>query len=1166
MQKSSMPYLALAALLAGSVMAATALGSPDTSMVAQDSADKSALDHALTREAVPDWVKMRSIQDVTAKQMGNAESGIYYVLTDFQVRTTGQGHDDWRRVAKRVVNRAGLEAAGQLSFSVDPHFETLALHFVHIIRDGKVIDRTGEAKFRLVAQEDDLDDGIVSGAMKAITNLRDVRVGDVVDYAVTTHARSSLWPGHGFQYTTQRFSDPQGLQALRYLWPDGMQPQFRALNSTIAFKQTRLGNMTEWEWTQTDAPATDAEKWVPQTAYQWGMVEWSTMSQWSQVVQWAMPLYAGDESLTDEFAAKLDAIAKAYPAPADRLTEVSRYLQDNIRYVGEEIGEGSYVPRRPRLVLERGYGDCKDKALLLTVALRRLGIEAAPALVSTSSGFALKQELPSPLAFDHVIVRVVLDGKVTWIDATGAHRGGRGLNIVPSDLGYALPLRAGQTDLERMTNFPEHAGKVTVAEHYAIDPDAAVALRFDVETVYTDERADDFRASVASRGATRIAKNNLNFYSKRYAGLKESRTLDIRDDRDANVLTMVEHYELSKADWDKDGLFSKLVTQAYNVDDILPEKQVTPRRNPLGLPSSALREHVIELNVKGKKLAMPDDIDKVVGAIHFRRNSTQVNNGLRMVYTLDTGLEDEVSAGKAREIYDLSTLIDDEAGLAFHFDQSANTADEPKSAVGAELGAYQADLKKIVELSTKGDDQSAGAALALANTILAKLPQASVGAGIMEGIKGGLLAQLRRPVAALASLRAATAQYDGNPAVYHLWLAFELDQLDAPTFNKVLQRTLAVQPDVVKDMPLAWVKQAMRTIQKLPPAQREGVRQDFCIAMVSADWQLTPRSLMGDQILGCAIAAQTKRGQLAAARALLDKSPPASTLASMSSNRTYQALWPDLDRQAGDGFQKALERDLARTVLALKATPDAMDKIQSQMQALGALGRYEAAAELARPVVADMNKIEAAEEEGFWLVNSYSNALMHMGKFDESVAALDKVLALGVDRYPSLVSMAINRLEVLYDAERFQAILDDGAALEKGSGDRISDFGRMWIWAYQACARYALNQTAEGRAIEEKMAAKSSTNQHAMAMALACRGDEAALADQILARLEDEDQRDSTLDLLLVFKGKDMLSPRRQRILQTVARALQTPKVQAAVKRLGRPVNYAGTRQGWPDT
>ena len=47
-----------------------------------------------------------------------------------------------------------------------------------------------------------------------------------------------------------------------------------------------------------------------------------------------------------------------------------RMIQDNIRYASISTGPGSYRPHPSDLVLERNFGDCKDKSLLLVNLLR----------------------------------------------------------------------------------------------------------------------------------------------------------------------------------------------------------------------------------------------------------------------------------------------------------------------------------------------------------------------------------------------------------------------------------------------------------------------------------------------------------------------------------------------------------------------------------------------------------------------------------------------------------------------------------------------------------------------------------------------------------------------------------------------------------------------------
>jgi len=96
----------------------------------------------------------------------------------------------------------------------------------------------------------------------------------------------------------------------------------------------------------------------------------------------------------------------------------------DIRYFGAELGVNTHRPTAPDKVLAQRFGDCKDKVLLLISLLRRLDIPASPVLVSTSFRGGIGELLPSPLAFDHVIMRVAMPGVFFWLDATRSHQTG----------------------------------------------------------------------------------------------------------------------------------------------------------------------------------------------------------------------------------------------------------------------------------------------------------------------------------------------------------------------------------------------------------------------------------------------------------------------------------------------------------------------------------------------------------------------------------------------------------------------------------------------------------------------------------------------------------------------------------------------------------------------
>lgn len=92
--------------------------------------------------------------------------------------------------------------------------------------------------------------------------------------------------------------------------------------------------------------------------------------------------------------------------PRERLETLTRFVQQDIRYLAVEVGEGGYRPSPPPEVLERRWGDCKDKTMLLVDLLAAVGIEARPAYVRSGRGRRLDPAFPSHDAFDHVVVAV----------------------------------------------------------------------------------------------------------------------------------------------------------------------------------------------------------------------------------------------------------------------------------------------------------------------------------------------------------------------------------------------------------------------------------------------------------------------------------------------------------------------------------------------------------------------------------------------------------------------------------------------------------------------------------------------------------------------------------------------------------------------------------------
>ena len=128
------------------------------------------------------------------------------------------------------------------------------------------------------------------------------------------------------------------------------------------------------------------------------MVEFATGLSWSAI--------AGDYAALADPQTVLAEAQTILPAdlPVDRMAKIRaivKQLHHEIRYTGVEFGAAKLTPQRPSAVIQRHYGDCKDKANLLVAMLRAAGIQANLALLSTGPGRDVDSKLPGINQFDH---------------------------------------------------------------------------------------------------------------------------------------------------------------------------------------------------------------------------------------------------------------------------------------------------------------------------------------------------------------------------------------------------------------------------------------------------------------------------------------------------------------------------------------------------------------------------------------------------------------------------------------------------------------------------------------------------------------------------------------------------------------------------------------------
>ena len=580
------------------------------------------------------WVSLAGDIPMEASQPVE-EGDSDYLLVDDQLRlATPTEH--YQRIVERMVSLEAVEDSAQISIDIDPVHERVLLHDVRVIRNGRSIDKLGDARRSLLNREEDLENGIINGRVTLHVLLQDVRVGDVLDYSYTRERNDPFGERAYNNYFNTQWSSPVRRFHLRILQRADQPLQIRDNGKLAKPVVERKGAWIETTWSARDIAGVTGEAHRPRWFAFQPRIEISEFADWSAVRAWSQPMYALEPKQSAELAA-LIAELKSEPDEAARIVRALRFVQDDIRYTGLEIGAGAYRPSQPATVLARRYGDCKDKVLLLVALLRGLGVEAHPALVSTRLVRGVADRLPGPGVFNHVIARIRWKESDYWLDPTVSGQGGALDTLVQADFGMALAIDGKPHGLEPM---PARLGIQPgefVTETFDLSNGREKSAGFTVRTVYREEEADEMRVKMRNNTVTALGKEYLDYYKKSYDGVRMSKPLVVKDDRAGNVVTVEESYVIDKPfRKNKSGKW-KFRLEAYLVSDRTKDPAKTERTTPLAraFPMHVQHQIVVKLDdswdIDAEEVKISDPAFEYRSSVKFAKGRLQLDYQLRNI-------------------------------------------------------------------------------------------------------------------------------------------------------------------------------------------------------------------------------------------------------------------------------------------------------------------------------------------------------------------------------------------------------------------------------------------------------------------------------------------------------------------------------------------------------
>jgi Domain of Unknown Function with PDB structure (DUF3857)/Transglutaminase-like superfamily len=134
---------------------------------------------------------------------------------------------------------------------------------------------------------------------------------------------------------------------------------------------------------------------------------------WSELGSWYWDLAKGRRDPSPGIEQEVAILTAPAATPLAKMQALARFVQEEVRYVAIELAIGGHQPHPAADVFTNRYGDCKDKATLLSSMLKVAGIDSYYVVINTQRG-AVALGTPAHLGFsNHFVLAVQLPPGLT---------------------------------------------------------------------------------------------------------------------------------------------------------------------------------------------------------------------------------------------------------------------------------------------------------------------------------------------------------------------------------------------------------------------------------------------------------------------------------------------------------------------------------------------------------------------------------------------------------------------------------------------------------------------------------------------------------------------------------------------------------------------------------
>jgi tetratricopeptide (TPR) repeat protein len=400
-----------------------------------------------------------------------------------------------------IKNQAAVKALSVLPFPFASGSQHVEIDYVRVRHADGSVDATPATDAQELPTEVTREAPFYSDLKEEQIPIRSLREGDHLEYKVRIVRTKPEAPGH-FWGNESLFTPSSGFVVLSEVVelhvPKTAYVQVWSPKYKSTLTQTADESVYRWQSAQLEPVAgkeknalllmdnnptlgTNDDPKLPHIA-------WTNFHTWTEVGAWYRGLEGARTEPNDDIKARVTTLIAGKTTEEEKIRAIYGFVGSQVRYIAVEFGIGHAQPHEAGDVLNNQYGDCKDKATLLTSMLSAAGITADAVLIG--AGVAFNEAVPSPGSFNHVITLAHVDDKPVWLDSTAEVAPYRLLNpIIRGKQTLVVPL-VGDAHIETTPKEPPFPSEIHFEATGTLDDQGTshshmvMDLRGDAETVY----------------------------------------------------------------------------------------------------------------------------------------------------------------------------------------------------------------------------------------------------------------------------------------------------------------------------------------------------------------------------------------------------------------------------------------------------------------------------------------------------------------------------------------------------------------------------------------------------------------------------------------------------------------------------------------------------------